>query len=34
MWERCVVQWVERTSYLEVVCSSVDRALVLFGSGV
>ena len=34
MWEWCVVQWIEHLSYVGVVYSSVDRALVLYGSGV
>ena len=33
MCEWCVVQWVERSSYLEVGCSSVGRAIFLCGSG-
>ena len=34
MWEWGVVQWVEHSSYVGAVCSSVGRAHALLGSGV
>ena len=34
MWEWCVVQWVDHSSYVGVEFSSVGRSLVLCGSGI
>ena len=34
MWEWCVVQWIEHSSDVGVVCSSVGRSFVLCGSRI